>query len=583
MKQFFKFMFASMLGFFISLFVIGIFFFMVSFAVISSLSSTETVSVSNNTTLELSFNYEVPERTSENIVIDNSIFPTMELNVGLNDLTKIINDAKTNPKINGILLNLDNLYIGGLSKVNTIRKLLIDFKKSEKFIYAHGNQINEKAFFLASIADSIFLTPTGNFEFDGFGFELTFFKNTLDKLEIEPQIFQYGKFKGATEPFKYEKSSEENRRQLKYYLNSVFNEYLQKISDEIPISKNKLNSIANNIEVNSAKDALDLNLIDGLLYRDQVDSIIIAKANSSKLKKISSKKYLSSINSSPSISNDRIAVIYATGEITNSKGDEFSIGTENIIKAIRKARNNKRVKAIVMRVVSPGGSSLTSDMIWREVELTTKVKPFIVSMGNVAASGGYYISCNSDLIVAEPTTLTGSIGVFGIIPNAKKFFNNKLGITFDRVTTSDNSSMFSITKPLNLRQREFIQNQVNDTYYDFVSKVSKGRELSFEDVDKIAQGRIWSGIDAKKIGLVDTLGGLDLALEIAAKNAQLSNYKIIEYPAKKKTIDKLMTILSTKIENKISFDYPLNQIEKLNNLLNYSGILARLPFDYEIN
>jgi protease-4 len=458
----------------------------------------------------------------------------------------------------------------------------LDFKKSEKFVYAHGNRINEKAFFLASVADSIFLTPTGDFEFDGFGFELTFFKNALDKLEIEPQIFQYGKFKGSTEPFKYEKLSDENKEQLSFYLASVYNDYLEKISAEIDISKSELNIFADSIQVNSAEDAQNLELVDKLLYRDQLDSIIIGKTNTSKVTTITAAKYLSSVNGEPSTSTERIAVIYALGEVTNSKGDEFTIGTENIIKAINKAKDNDRVKAIVMRVNSPGGSPLTSDMIWREIELASEIKPFIVSMGEVAASGGYYISCNADLIVAEPSTLTGSIGVYGIIPNTKEFFNNKLGITFDRVNSNKNSDMLSLTKPLAPMQKEFIQNQINEIYHDFITRVSNGRNLSYEDVDKIAEGRIWSGIDAKNIGLIDTLGSLDLALELAANKANVKDYKIVEYPTQREPIDKLMDILSAKIESKINFEYPFSQIETLRKVLDRTGIQVRLPFEYEI-
>ena len=585
MKQFFKFTFASILGFFISLFLLFVIFFLFSFAVISTLETTDSVTISSNTVLEIELDYSVPERSSFEPIVSFSLMPSLDKTLGLNDITKLISYAKEDSKIEGIYLNLDNFEVGGLSKINTIRKALVDFKTSNKFIIAHGNSINEKAYFLASVADSIYLTPTGNLEFDGFGFELTFYKNILDKLEIEPQVFQYGKFKSATEPFRLEKMSAENREQLSKYLNSVYSDYISNISSAKNIDEKILKDISDNIKVNSAETAVDLGLIDELLYNDQVDSLIQHKLDSSsKVKYVTAEKYINSIESNSSSTSDRIAVIYAIGEIINSKGDEYSIGTDNIIESIKKAKDNKRIKAIVMRVNSPGGSPLTSDMIWREIELAAKEKPFIISMGDVAASGGYYISCSADLIVAEPTTLAGSIGVYGMIPNTQKFFKNKIGITFDRVETNKNS-LITLASPLSEQQKILFQNQIDEIYYDFVDRVSKGRNMTFEQVDEIAQGRIWSGIDAKRIGLVDTLGSLDLALSIAANKAAITDYKIVEYPTQKEAFEKIMDLLSSEIKSSISdftFEQPLNQIHKLADALKYTGIQTRLPFEYVI-
>lgn len=585
MKQFFKFTFASIVGFFISIFLLFVIFFLFSFALVSSIDTTESVSISNNSVLELELDYLVPERSSYEPIVSFSIMPSIDKTLGLNDITKLITYAKEDSKIEGIYLNLNNFEVGGLSKINTIRRALVDFKTSNKFIIAHGNTINEKAYFLASVADSIYLTPTGNLEFNGFGFELTFFKNILDKLEIETQIFQYGKFKSATEPYRLEKMSSENREQLSKYLNSVYSDYISNISSSTDIDENRLKDISDNLEITSAEAAVDLGFINQLLYNDQIDSLIQKKINSySKIKYVKAEKYIYSIeNLSPATTN-RIAVIYAIGEIINSRGDEYSIGTENIIESIRKAKENKRIKAIVMRVNSPGGSPLTSDMIWREIELAANVKPFIVSMGDLAASGGYYISCSADKIVAEPTTLAGSIGVYGMIPNTNKFFNNKIGITFDRVETNKNS-IISLASPLSPQQKYLFQKQVDDIYFDFVNRVSMGRNMTFEEVDEIAQGRIWSGIDAKKIGLVDTLGGLDLALSIAAENAGITEYKTVEYPTQKEAFEKIMDLFSSEIKNSINnvtFEQPLNQIHKLAEALKYTGIQARLPFEYVI-
>ncbi len=586
MKQFFKFMFASIIGFFISLFILFFIFILFSAVIISSVDKTGTVSIAENTVLELDLNYEVPERTSYEPVSTFSLVPKLKKTLGLNDLTKVIKNAKDDEKISGIYINLDNLIIGGINKVNAVRDLLIDFKSSEKFIIAHGNSISEKAYFLGSIADSIFLTPTGTIEFDGFAIELSFFKNTLEKLEIEPQIFQYGKFKSATEPFRLDKLSNENELQLKTYLNSIYGSFLNKISTSTNIDEDLLKDISDNLKIASAEDAKDFELIDDLLYEDQVDSVMNDLMNSSlNIKKVSVKDYFYSMDANSISTNNRIAVIYALGEITNGSGDEFSIGTKNIINAIKKAKDNKRIKAIVMRVNSPGGSPLTSDMIWRELKLARDSKPVIISMGDVAASGGYYIAAPGSKIVAEPYTLTGSIGVYGILPNTQKFFNNKLGVTFDGVETGENSNFGSITSPLNDAQKRYFQKQVDDIYYDFVNRVSEGRNMTFEEVDNIAQGRIWSGIDAEKIGLVDTLGGLDLAIQIAADESDIKDYRILEYPAQKEAFDRILDLLTSDVKGKIDlFDLgePLNKVYKISEALKYSGIQTRLPFEYKI-
>jgi protease-4 len=589
MKQFFKFTFASILGFFISLFLLFVIFFIFAFAAVSTIGTDETVLVQNNSLLEIKLDFTLLERTSNEPNISFGFMPSLKKTIGLNDLLASINNAKNDDKIRGIFLNLDNFNSPGLARLEEIRNSLIDFKESEKFIIAHGNSISESAYFLASAADSIYLTPTGILEFDGFEIEIAFYKNTLDKLEIEPQIFQYGKYKSATEPFRNDKMSEENKEQLNEFIFSVYDNLISKISLKQNISDEELKNISANLKINSAVDAKNYGLITELKYRDEVDSIlskIIYNKTDKKLNIVSFNNYYKSFNSENEITDNRIAIIYSLGEITESKGDENTIGIDNIIKSLDNAYKNKRVKAIVMRVNSPGGSALTSDMIWRKINLIKNEKPIIVSMSNLAASGGYYISCAANKIVADPYTLTGSIGVFGIIPNAQKFFNNKLGVTFDEVSTSKNAGWATITNPLNEVQKKFIQTQVDDIYFDFVNKVANGRNMSFEEIDKIGQGRIWSGIEAKNIGLVDTLGGINLAIKIAAESAGIEKFKIVEYPAQKETFEILMEFLSTKIENSINnslFSDQLNQIEKLTKAIKYKGIQTRLPFDYSIN
>lgn len=585
MKQFIKFTFASILGFFISiflLFLISVFFL---FIFVSSFDS-DTVKVVENSVIELNLNYELPERTTYDSPFKSSFIPSIEKIIGLNDIIKALENAKTDEKIIGIYLNLDDFVGGSLAKINSIRNAIMDFKSSGKFIIAHGNTISEKAYYLASVADKIFLTPTGDLEFDGYGIEVTFFKKLLDKLEIEPQIFQYGKYKSATEPFRLDKLSNENQEQLNLFLQTVYDDYLNQISLSRNIDKTVLHSIAANLIINSANDALKFGMVDSLIYKSQIDSVLIKLSSiKEKPKIIDFKKYLRSDLSGYSGDN-RIAVIYALGEVSEDKGSENSIGTQNIIESLEKARNNNKVKAIVLRVNSPGGSALTSDIIWNAIYNSKSQKPIIVSMGEVAASGGYYISCAADSIVAESSTITGSIGVFGIIPNAQKFLDNKLGITFDGVKSSENSDFATFTKPLNSSQKKYVQKMVDKIYFDFLERVSKGRKMNVNDINKIAQGRIWSGVDAKKLGLIDEIGDLKFAIKLAAEKVNLKEYNLVEYPRQKEPFEKIMDMLNqTSDDNllKLKLNKPFDQLDNLIQVLKISGIQARLPFDFNIN
>ncbi|MEE9432044.1 MAG: S49 family peptidase, partial [Melioribacteraceae bacterium] len=355
MKQFFKFTFASMLGFLLSLFVIFMFFMVFSFFLVSSLDNSGTISISEKSILKIKLDYTVPERTTLESFGSISSLPSFAKRIGLNDITKIINKAKSDTKISGIFLDLDNIGIGGLAKVEAIRNLLNSFKSSGKFIIAHGNSISERGYYLASVADSIFLTPTGSFEFDGFSMEMMFFKKALDKLEVEPQIFQHGKFKSATEPFRLSKMSSENKTQLREYLTSVYDNFISNIATSQKLRNKNLVDLADNLQINSAEDAYKYGLVDSLVYTDQVDSVLrklVGIKSTRKLKIVTLKKYLQTSFES-SQSKNRIAVIYADGEITNGKGSEQEIGTENIIKSIIKAKKNKNVKAIILRVNSP--------------------------------------------------------------------------------------------------------------------------------------------------------------------------------------------------------------------------------------
>lgn len=586
MKQFFKYFFASVLGTFSAIILLIFLSFLFLMALIAMVDTDEDVTISSNTVLELELKSQLPERSYyDPIGISNLLSSRIGKKVGLNDVIKNINKAEEDENISGIFLKLDDINVGGWAIIEPIRNALIDFKRSGKFIIAHGNSISQKAYYLGSVADSIFLTPTGELEFKGLHAELTFFKKTLEKLDIEAQVIKVGKFKSAVEPFIAEKMSDENRLQIKEFLNSINDYLLLKISESREIKIKTLKQLENNLAIQLPQDAKKHNLIDNLKYEVDVEKLLISltgRISDQELKTITLKKYRKVLGKDKPYTSDRIAVIYAVGEINSSKGDESTIGKKNIVEAIRKARKNDYVKAIVMRVNSPGGSALISDIIWNEVELAKMDKPVIVSFSKYAASGGYYISCAAVKIVAEPTTLTGSIGVFSIIPNTRKFFNNKLGITFDKVMTGKYSDFVSGLRTLTNFEKQVLQKQVNVVYKQFASNVAAGRNMEYNAVDKIGEGRIWSGLQAKEIGLVDELGGLDKALDIAADISDLENYRIVEYPEIRDPFEVFIETLSDDVSLQL-FNSELNDIfehySKTLNLIKGNKIQTRLPFE----
>lgn len=587
MKQFLKFFFASLLGSLASLIVLFFLSFIIMVGIVSMVSSEETVSISTNTILELDFKRSVPERSQfDDINISGLFSGRIGKNLGLNDITANIIKAKNDSDIAAIYLKLDNFNAGSYATLEPIRNALLDFKESQKPIIAHGNYISQRAYYLASVSDTIYLTPTGALEFKGLNAQLSFFKKTLDKLEIEAEIIKVGKFKSAVEPFIYEEMSDENREQLTEYLNSINNYLLEEISIARNIDGNEIQNISKNMLVQSPNDALDYQLVDKLNYEVDVLETLKDISNRNKLKFISLKKYSNVTNDSSIQTSNRIAVIYAIGTITGGKGNEAEIGKDNIVDAIRKARENKYVKGIVMRVNSPGGSALISDLVWNEVELAKAEKPLVVSYGRYAASGGYYISCGANKIISEPTTLTGSIGVFSIIPNMQKFFDNKLGITFDGVKTGKYSDFASGLHPLSNNEKAILQKQVDTVYETFVNKVVSGRKMTFDEVHQIGQGRIWSGLQALELGLVDEIGGLDYAIESVKELAEIDDYKIVEYPKIKEPFEEILETLQEDISSKI-FLPEMNDIfehySRALKLVKSKNIQARLPFEIEIN
>ncbi|MBU0561663.1 MAG: signal peptide peptidase SppA [Bacteroidetes bacterium] len=585
MRQFLKFTLASFLGSLTAMIIAGLFAFIILLGMISLLSVEEEVTVNSNSILEIKLNYEIPERAEFKAVPDFiNMIPKISRKPGLDDLIKSIKAAGNDERIKGIYLNLNGAVIGSYSNVEALIRALQDFKQSGKPILAYGSTISQKAFYLSSIADKLFIAPEGIIEWKGLSVELTFFKKAFDKLGIEAQIFKAGKYKSAVEPFELTSMSKESKAQLKSLIDNTYENMLINISGAKGVAKDDLKKYADNMELINPQTAYEAKLVDSLIYPAEFSELLKSKFGS-KFSKIGISKYSKTVNES--YSKNRIAVIYADGTILQGEGNDNGIITDEALSAeIRKATNNDKIKAIVLRVNSPGGDALASDLIWNEIEEAKKKKPVIASFGSVAASGGYYIACAADTIVSEPTCVTGSIGVFGFIPNIEKFMDEKLGITFDRVKTSPHADMFTIAKPFSSEERKIIQKQIDRVYDTFLSRVAAGRGKSIEEVHKLAQGRIYTGIEAKEIGLVDELGGLDKAIEIAAAKAGLDNYSTVKYPVLKKPFEELLKIFSEKVKSHfVDNELGINKkyYNQIKNLAQLNGVQTLLPVSIEID
>ncbi len=582
MKQFFKIVFASMFGTLLSMILLVFIFFIVIAGIVASSMSEKEVEIKSNSVLYINFKEPIVERSNDNPFENFDLFNfESDRNMGLNNVLMSIEKAAEDPNIQGIYLDVSDVQMG-LSTLEEVRNAFIKFKKANKFIYAYSEVYSQKAYYLASVSDSIFLNPYGLLMFNGFNAQYMFFKGSLEKLEIEPQVLRVGSFKSAVEPYMMDHMSDSNKVQTSGYLNALFNHMIANVAESKNMNYDSLLSIAVNLKVRNASDALSYKMVDKLAYKDEMLISLQKRTNAESIDKINMVDFVNYTKQSKgavSTESDKIAVIYANGEINSGEGSEQNIGSEGLSKAIRKARLDSKVKAVVLRINSPGGSALASDVIWREVVLCKAAKPVVVSMGDVAASGGYYIACAADSIIAQPTTITGSIGVFGIIFNAQNFFKNKLGITFDQVKTGNYADLGDMTRPLTVTEREIIQAEINRIYETFTQKVADGRKMQQEDVKKIAEGRVWSGIDAKRIGLVDKLGSMNDAIEMAAKMAKIDKYRIVSSPEIQDPFEKIMKNLSTEAsllfmpdEYKALIPYT-DAIEKMRN---NKGIQMRL-------
>ena len=582
MKSFFKNIISTILAIISSIFIMILLF----FGIISILNSEKEQIVKPNSILTIDLaNTSIVERTVINPFQEiNPLSGEMEKTIELKQVLDNIEKAKTDDNIKGIYIK-SSFVNAGLSQIEEIRNKLLEFKQTGKPIVSYGEMYSQYAYYLASIATTIYLNPEGIIDLKGLGITQMFFKGLFEKLDIDIQIIRHGKFKSAIEPFTLNKMSHANRKQMEKLLHSMADNIMDSIASQRGLTLSEIQNHADYLSLENAQKCVDFNYVDALLYQDQLEDSLRIISEDSKLNFISLKKYTNVKKKKEKISRNKIAIIYATGSIASGKGDETSIGSETTAKAIKKARNDKNVKAIVFRINSGGGSALASDVIWRETILAKKEKPLVVSMGDFAASGGYYIACAADSIVANPTTLTGSIGVFGMIPNLQRFYENKLGITMDTVKTNKYADI-GINRPLTSFEKNKIQKNIEHVYNTFITRVADGRKLSKTAVDAIGQGRVWSGYDAKNIGLVDTYGGIEKAISIAVELANITEYRIISLPKKKDPFTELaMTLgkegsISEILMKKIGVQTKLTK--PIENLLEQDIIQARIPFIIEL-
>ncbi|MFK8102181.1 MAG: signal peptide peptidase SppA [Saprospiraceae bacterium] len=586
MGQFIKFIFASCLGVLLASVVI---FGIGGMAVSGLVSKAEKVKVVQpNTVLELNFDEAIPEKTN-NLAIDPYSF-SQDDKVGLHDMIQAIRYAKDDDNIKGIFLDVSSLNVGAAT-ASALRAALVDFKESGKFITAYGIYLSQGAYYVASVADKIALNPVGGLAFQGLGVQIPFFKDALDRLGVKMQIFYAGDFKSATEPYRLNKMSENNRLQIKEYLDGLYQVILTDISNSRGISESELRNIADNLLVQSPEDALNLKMVDALAYRDEVYDDLRERLGFSEKEDIRTvgiwsyyKKAKAKLNFSI---KDKVAVVIAEGVIVNGEGELGEVGGQKYARLIRKLRKDDKIKAIVLRVNSPGGSATASDIIWRELLLAKEAgKPVVVSMGDYAASGGYYIAAMADTIYAQPNTITGSIGVFGMIPSMEEMLRDKVGVRFDAVKTGKFSTGISPFVDISEEEKTVIQKSVEDFYETFLKRVADGRGMTRDEAHKVAQGRVWTGTKAKSLGLVDALGDLDDAIQTAANLADLSTYRTTEYPKLKAPLELMIDRFSGKRKTSLLLKEELGDmyfyLKQMEDIKKMSGVQARLPFEINV-
>lgn len=603
MRQFLKFVLASMLGtFLIGAVLIFLLIGMIAAAGAGFASKGQTTSIDKNTVLHLTLENEIIDRSSvEPFDLDLGPFKA-QTPTGLNTILASLENAKTDDKIKGIFLDLEGID-AGFSTMREIRNKILEFRsESKKPVIAFSDTYSQGSYYLATAADEIYLQPKGDVDYRGLRSEYMFMKGMFDKLDIDIQFIRgsNNKFKSFGETFTEDKMSPENREQIRLILAGLWDDHLAAVAAKTGHDAARLNTIANDLLVRNANTALENGLVDGLKFRDEVLDILKERMDLDAEKDIQIadlRRYSRSFKTPGASSKKRgdggdkekVAVIYAEGSIMGGESEDGTIGSTSLSETIREARKDSTIKAIVLRVNSPGGSGLASDVIWREVDLARNTKPVVVSMGDVAASGGYYISAAASKIYASPTTITGSIGVFGMIPNMQGFFNNKLGITFDGEKTHHYADMMTVSRPLTAEEKGIIQGYVDDFYDGFKERVAAGRKLTVAQVDSIGQGRVWTGAEAKKLGLVDELGGLEDAIQAAADMAGLTDYRKVELPEQKDLLQQILEDLNAQARMWAASAWLgedaalLRQYKRVREVREQTGIMARMPYDLVIH
>jgi protease IV len=588
MKSFLKYTLATITGIIIA----SILFFVVMLASLSAIvaSGEKPVSITDNSILVLKAGVEIPDRGTENPLSGIDLFNmSFTPAPGLNDILQNIEKASADSKIKGILIE-NGLLSSGWATMGEIREALEKFRKQGKFVIAWSDYVlTQQCYYLSSAADKIYIQPGSLVDFKGLSGEVMFYRKALEKIGIEVQVTRHGKFKGAVEPFILDKLSEENKAQINEYVGSIWQNVISAVSASRNITPDSLNMLADNLAGNIDTRALEGRLVDGLIYRDELIDTLksLAGISSDKdLNMVSMTKYSNVPDPARTYSaKNKISVIYASGTIVTGKGNDNNIGGNYYADIIRKERLDSTVKAIVLRVNSPGGNAIASDIMWRELDLAARTKPVVVSMGNYAASGGYFISAPATKIYADPSTISGSIGVFGLLPNAGKLLEEKLGLTTEVISTNKNSDSPSITRPMTGYEKEIMQLSIENTYRDFVNKVAEGRKMRASSVDSIGQGRVWSGTNALKIGLIDTIGGLKASIGGAAKLAAIDNWSIRELPVIEDPYTRILNELGGELKMNI-IKRELGESSKIYDILkeikDLTGVQARLPYFVEI-
>ncbi len=590
MKEFFKYVLATITGIIVISIIGFVFLLMIIGAIVAS--TEKQVTVENNSMLVIDLSHRLVDRARNDPFEDLNI-PGLSVvkSLGLDDIATSLENAVNDDRIKGVYLKL-SVTNGGMASVEEIRNMLKEFKKaSGKPVYAHVEyaMADQKSYYLATVADKIVVHPEASIDFRGLGGEMMFYKKLLDKVGIEMQIVRHGKFKAAVEPFMLDKMSDENREQQLTYMTSLWNHMLKGISEARNIPVEKLNALADEVQTfNKGAKAVETGLVDAAEYKDEVldDLRKIAGIEGTKgVPVINASKYADVPVTEKKFSRNKIAVVYASGDIGMSFGGEFIDGDE-LAREIRKVRQDSSYKAVVLRIDSPGGTVFDSETIWREVKLTADEKTMVVSFGNVAASGGYYLSCGADKIVASPNTITGSIGIFGTIPNFGELLNDKLGITTDVVKTNKNSDLLTLTRPMTETERNLLQRNIEEGYQTFITHVAEGRRMTIAQVDSIGQGRVWSGENAKQIGLVDEFGGLKEAIALAAEIEGLEEYRTVSLPALPDPFQEIFkmgtdNIKAKFLKNELGEQY--RYYEFLKKATGMNGIYARMPYDISVN